>query len=70
MFGTLFRFVGGLVTGAVVGSTGATLLTPKSGEQLKSDARGYWEQVKQAGAEAEALRRIELETKFRKVRSL
>lgn len=70
MFGTLFRFVSGLVTGAVVGSASATLLAPKSGEQLKSDARGYWEQVKQAGVEAEALRRIELETKFKKIRSL
>ncbi|MER2599735.1 MAG: YtxH domain-containing protein [Caldilineales bacterium] len=70
MFGTLFRFAAGLVAGAVVGSVSATLLAPASGEQLKSDARGYWQQVKEAGAEAEALRRIELETKFRKVRSL
>jgi gas vesicle protein len=54
--------------GATAGAVGAALLAPKSGEQLKSDARSYWEQVKQAGVEAEALRRAELETKFKKAK--
>jgi hypothetical protein len=68
MLGSLFRFVGGVLIGATAGAVGAALLAPKSGEQLKSDARSYWEQVKQAGAEAEALRRAELETKFKKAK--
>ena len=68
MLGSLFRFVGGVMIGATAGAVGAALLAPKSGEQLKGDARSYWEQVKQAGAEAEALRRTELETKFKKAK--
>jgi gas vesicle protein len=68
MLGSLFRFVGGVVIGAVAGGAAAALLAPKSGEQFKSDALSYWEQVKQAGVEAEAARRAELETKFRKAK--
>lgn len=68
MLGSIFRFVGGVMIGATAGAVGAALLAPKSGDQLKSDARSYWEQVKQAGAEAEALRRVELETKFKKAK--
>jgi hypothetical protein len=68
MLGSLFRFIGGAMVGATAGAVAAVLLAPKSGEQLKSDARSYWEQVKQAGAEAEVQRRAELETKFRKAK--
>lgn len=68
MLGSLFRFIGGAMVGAVAGAAAASLLAPKSGEQLKSDARSYWQQVKDAGAQAEAQRRIELETKFRKAK--
>ncbi len=68
MLGSLFRFVGGLMVGATAGVVAASMLAPKSGDQLKRDARSYWEQVKQAGLEAEALRRAELETKFRKAK--
>ena len=68
MFGTLFRFVGGIMVGAAVGAVTAALLAPKSGEQLKSDAQSYWDQIKQAGAEAEQLRWSELESKFRKAK--
>ena len=49
----------GLSFGATAGAIGAALLAPKRGDQLKSDAQSYWEQVKQAGAEAEAMRRAE-----------
>ncbi|MEI2689421.1 MAG: YtxH domain-containing protein [Anaerolineae bacterium] len=68
MFGSLFRFIGGIIVGATVGAVTAALLAPKSGEQLKSDAQSYWEQIKQAGVDAEALRRAELETKFKKAK--
>jgi hydroxyethylthiazole kinase-like sugar kinase family protein len=68
MFGSLFRFLGGIMVGATVGAVTAALLAPKSGEQLKSDAQSYWEQIKQAGADAEAQRRFELEGKFRKAK--
>jgi gas vesicle protein len=66
MLGSLFRFVGGIMVGATAGAVAAALFAPKSGEQLKSDAQSYWDQIKQAGAEAEALRRAELESKFKK----
>lgn len=68
MLGSLFRFVGGVVVGASTGSVLTALLTPKSGEQLKSDMLAYWEQVKQAGTDAETMRRIELQTKFHKAK--
>lgn len=68
MLGSLFRFVGGVTLGAITGAAAAALLAPKSGEQLKVDARSYWQQVKDAGAQAEALRRAELETKFKKAK--
>ena len=68
MLGSLFRFVSGAAIGAAAGVVSATLLAPKSGEQLKSDMRSYWQQVKDAGAEAEAVRRAELQDKFKKAK--
>lgn len=68
MLGSLFRFAGGVMFGAITGAAAASLLAPKSGEQLKSDARSYWQQIKDAGAQAEAVRRTELETKFKKAK--
>ncbi len=68
MLGSLFRFVTGAAIGAAAGIVSATFLAPKSGEQLKSDVRSYWQQVKDAGAEAEAVRRAELQDKFKKAK--
>jgi gas vesicle protein len=68
MLGSLFRFVGGIMVGATAGAVAAVLLAPKSGEQLKSDAQSYWDQIKQAGAEAETQRRAELESRFKKAK--
>ncbi len=68
MLGSLIRFVGGVMIGATAGAVAAVLLAPKSGEQLKNEALSYWEQVKQAGIEAEAARRAELEAKFHKAK--
>ncbi len=68
MLGSLFRFAGGILIGAATGAAAAALLAPKSGDQLKSDAQSYWDQIKQAGAEAEAQRRAELESRFKKAK--
>lgn len=68
MLGSLFRFAGGILVGAAAGAVAAALLAPKSGDQLKSDAQSYWDQIKQAGAEAEAQRRAELESRFKKAK--
>lgn len=65
MFGSLFRFAGGILVGAVVGAAAAVFLAPKSGEDTKASFRAYLDDVKSAGAEAEAQRRAELESKFR-----
>lgn len=70
MFGSLFRFAGGAIVGATVGAAIAAVLAPKSGNQLKHDIRAYWEEVKDAGALAEAQRRFELEMQFKNARYL
>jgi gas vesicle protein len=65
MFGSLFRFAAGALVGAAVGAAVAVFVAPKSGEGTKADIRAYLDQVKAAGAQAEAQRRAELEAKFR-----
>lgn len=65
MFGSLIRLAGGLVIGAAVGVVVASVLAPKRGEELQSDIRAYLDEVRSAGAVAEAQRRAELESRFR-----
>jgi gas vesicle protein len=65
MFGSLLRFAGGALVGAAVGAAVAVFLAPKSADDTKAGIRSYWDEVKSAGAQAEAQRRAELEGKFR-----
>lgn len=70
MLGSLIRFFSGAALGATTGAAAAALLTPRSADQIKSELRAYIQEIKDAGAEAEALRRVELEAKFRRVKIL
>lgn len=65
MFGSLFRFAAGAVVGAAVGAAVAVFLAPKSADETKAGIRSYWDEVKAAGAQAEAQRRAELQAQFR-----
>jgi gas vesicle protein len=70
MFGSLFRFAGGALVGAAVGAAVAVFLAPKSSDDTKASIRSYWDDVKAAGAQAEAQRRAELESKFRSAKAI
>lgn len=65
MFGSLIKLAGGLIIGAAVGVAAAGILAPKRGEELQSDIRAYLDEVRSAGAAAEAQKRSELQSKFR-----
>ena len=54
MFGSLLKLAGGLIIGAAVGVAAAAILAPKRGEEVRG-----------AGAVAEAQRRAKLQGKFR-----
>lgn len=64
MLSTLLRFTGGALLGAAAGYAAGTLLAPKSGDELQSDLRNYWSDVLEAGREAEAERRAQLQSQF------
>ncbi|MEZ4769620.1 MAG: YtxH domain-containing protein [Caldilineales bacterium] len=68
MFGSLLKLAGGLVIGAGVGIVVAGILAPKRGEELQSDIKAYLDEVRSAGAVAEAQRRAELQGKFREAK--
>lgn len=70
MFGSLFRFAAGALVGAAVGAAVAAFLAPKSGEDTKAGIRSYLDEVKAAGAEAEAKRRAELQAQFRSAKMI
>ncbi|MCA9868773.1 MAG: YtxH domain-containing protein [Caldilineae bacterium] len=65
MFGSLIKLAGGLIIGAAVGVAAAAILAPKRGEEMQNDIKAYLDEVRNAGAVAEAQRRAELQSKFR-----
>ena len=65
MFGSLIKLAGGLIIGAAVGVAVAGILAPKRGEEMQNDIKAYLDEVRNAGAVAEAQRRAELQSKFR-----
>lgn len=64
MLGNLFKFASGLAIGAAIGVGVGRLVAPKSGEELKGDMEAYWKNVVDAGKQAEADRRAELQAQF------
>jgi gas vesicle protein len=64
----IMNFVLGFVLGSLVGSAAALLLTPLSGDELRSEVRDYTRQVRYEVEQAAAARRAELELELAKMR--
>ena len=57
-------FVGGVLSGGELGTAVALLFSPKSGDAMRDGLRGRYERALQAGREAAAQRRAELEAQL------
>lgn len=64
-----FSFLGGLMSGTIVGATVTLLLTPSSGEQLRADAQARWEQVLHEARQAKEQTRLEKELEFERMKN-
>lgn len=64
----LFSFLAGSICGALVGAVTALLLTPASGQQLRSDAEARWDLAVQEAQQAMEERRQELNTQFEEMK--
>jgi gas vesicle protein len=62
------NFFFGLVTGALVGSAIALLMTPASGRQLRADLQGYTDQVRKEVELAAQTRRAEMQEQLARLR--
>jgi gas vesicle protein len=62
-------FIAGLLTGAIVGSVAAILLTPVSGETLQTQIRTRAQNIQREVSNAAAERRAELEKQLAVLRS-
>jgi gas vesicle protein len=62
-------FIAGLLTGAIVGSIAAILLTPVSGETLQTQIRTRAQNIQREVSNAAAERRAELEKQLAVLRS-
>ena len=57
-------FMGGLLSGAIVGAVTALLLTPSSGDDLKQQARQRYNDMQAEGHTAAEARRAEVLAEF------
>ncbi len=57
-------FVGGVLSGGAIGTAVALLFSPKSGDAMRDGLRARYERALQAGREAAAQRRAELEAQL------
>lgn len=57
-------FVGGVLSGGAIGTAVALLFSPKSGDAMRDGLRAHYERALQAGREAAAQRRAELEAQL------
>jgi len=57
-------FVGGVLSGGAIGTAVALLFSPKSGDAVREGLRGRYQRALQAGREAAAQRRAELEAQL------
>ena len=62
-------FVAGAMCGAIVGATAALLLTPSSGEQLRSDVAARWEEALEEARRAMEETRLELQAQFEQMQA-
>jgi len=64
----LFSFLAGAMAGALVGATLALLLTPASGEQLRSEAATRWQTAMEEARKAMEETRREMEAQFEEMK--
>lgn len=64
-----FSYLAGAITGALVGATLVVLLTPASGETIRSDLRNRVQALRDQMQEAAAARRRELEAQLSDLRA-
>jgi gas vesicle protein len=64
----LFSFLAGSICGALVGAVTALLLTPASGQQLRSDAEARWNLAMQEAQRAMAEKQQELDAQFEEMK--
>jgi gas vesicle protein len=65
----LFSFLAGMLCGALVGTVLALLLTPSSGEQIRTEAVNRWETAMSEARQAMERKRHELEVQFEQMKS-
>jgi gas vesicle protein len=64
-----FGFLAGAMCGAIVGSVTALLLTPASGNELRTEAVNRWEEAKRQGRLAMEEKKRELNAQFEQMKS-
>jgi gas vesicle protein len=60
----LLSFLAGAIVGAMVGAAVVVMLAPESGDNTRSEIRGYVNSVVDEGRRAATERRAELEAQF------
>lgn len=64
----LFSFLAGAICGALVGAVTALLLTPASGQQLRSDAEARWQLAMTEARKAMEEKQEELDKQFEEMK--
>lgn len=64
----MFGFLAGIMCGTLVGATAALLLTPASGNELRSGAVARWEEALAEARQAMDMTRQELEAQFEQMK--
>lgn len=64
----LLSFTAGLMCGALVGAAAALLLTPASGQELRSEATNRWEMALGEARQAMEETRAQLERQFEEMK--
>ena len=59
-----FSFLAGIISGAIVGAGAALLFAPESGQELRADMVGRWEDALQEAREAMEQTRKDLQSQF------
>ncbi len=68
MVNKFLSLMGGAIIGSLVGVASVLLLTPKSGDALRTDIRREVESILEEGRRASRLRRAELEAQLTQMR--
>lgn len=64
----LFSFLAGAICGALVGAVLVLLLTPASGEELRSTARSRWDKAMEEAQKAREETQRQLEVQFEQMK--